>query len=82
MELDLDPISNLEENTFRIVDIRGEQYGTGPNDIQYSGIFPMVVTAPMAMYYQGKIQNSFELDEGLAILDLEDGIEMATSWWR
>lgn len=55
MELDLDPQSNLDSDVFRIVDIRGEQYGQGPNGVQYTGIFPVIVSAPMAMYYQGRI---------------------------
>ena len=62
VELDLDPVSNLPENTFRIVDIRGEQYGAGAGNKEYVGIFPIIVPAPMAMYYQGRIENSSSLD--------------------
>ena len=55
MELDLDPQSNLDSGVFRIVDIRGEQYGNGVGRLEYTGIFPIIVSAPMALYYQEKI---------------------------
>ena len=55
IELELDPQENLDENTFRIVDIRGEQYGIGAAKTEYCGIFPVITTAPMALYYQNKI---------------------------
>lgn len=55
VELELDPQSNLKEGTFRIVDIRGEQYGNGVGRLEYTGIFPIIVSAPMALYYQEKI---------------------------
>ena len=58
VELDLDAQSTLKKGTFRIVDIRGEQYGVGAANLNYTGIFPMIVTAPMALYYQNKIKNS------------------------
>ena len=74
IEMELDPQDNLEENTFRIVDIRGEQYGTGAGNLQYTGIFPIITTAPMALYYQDKIENSSELDECLKLVDLDSGI--------
>ena len=51
IELELDPQSNLPKNTFRIVDIRGEQYQTGVAKKQYGGIFPVLTSAPMALYY-------------------------------
>ena len=74
VELELDPQSNLKAGTFRIVDIRGEQYGQGAAKLNYTGVFPMLVTAPVALYYQNKIQNSQELDECLAMADLDEGI--------
>lgn len=52
IDLELDPQENLEENTFRIVDIRSQQYGVGVGKHEYTGIFPMIVTSPMALYYQ------------------------------
>lgn len=55
VELDLDPEANLESGTFRIVDIRGEMYNTGVGGLEYVGIFPVFVTAPMALYYQERI---------------------------
>ena len=86
VELELDPQANLKENTFRIVDIRGAQYGTGAAKTAYTGIFPVITTAPMALYYQGKIQNSSELDKCLCLMDLEnedsEGIEMSTRWFK
>jgi hypothetical protein len=82
VELELDPEQNLEPDTFRIVDIRGEQYGTGVDGMEYAGIFPMIVSAPMALYFQGKIQNTVEFDEYLKMIDLEEGIEMSTTWYR
>ena len=51
VELELDPTNNLEKNTIRIVDIRGEQYGVGAGKLEYCGIFPVIVSAPMAIYY-------------------------------
>lgn len=86
VELELDPQDNLAQNTFRIVDIRGKQYGTGSAKTDYTGIFPVITTAPMALYYQGKIENSKELDKCFALLDLEnedsEGIEMSTTWFK
>ena len=58
VEMELDPKENLPDNTFRIVDIRGEQYGVGANKTSYCGIFPVITTAPMALYYQNKIKNT------------------------
>ena len=55
VELEIDPQANLDANTFRIVDIRGERYGVGAAKTAYTGIFPVVVTSPMALYYQGSI---------------------------
>jgi hypothetical protein len=74
VELELDPQSNLEANTFRIVDIKGHQYGVGAGKVAYSGIFPVITTAPMALYYQGYIKNTKGLDKALALMDLTDGI--------
>ena len=51
MEIELDTGENLEENTFRIVDIRGSQYGYGSSDLEYTGIFPVITTSPMALYW-------------------------------
>ena len=62
IELELDPQDNLEQDTFRIVDIRGQRYGVGAGKLAYTGIFPIVTTAPMALYYQGKILNTVEMD--------------------
>jgi hypothetical protein len=55
IDLELDPQSNLPSNTFRIVDIKCEQYGVGASKKEYTGIFPIITTAPMALYYQNKI---------------------------
>ena len=82
IELELDPQENLESGTFRIVDIRGEQYGSGAANTEYLGVFPMIVSAPMALYCQGKLEFSEELDEFLKLVDLDEGIEMSTSWFR
>ena len=86
IELELDPQDNLPSNTFRIVDIRGDEYGTGAAKTAYTGIFPVITTAPMALYYQGKIENGPELDACLHLLDLENedtmGIEMSTPWFQ
>ena len=62
VELELDPQEHLESNTFRIVDIRGEQYGGGAGKQSYTGIFPIITTAPMVMYLQEMVENSTELD--------------------
>ena len=48
----------------------------------YSGIFPVLVSAPMALYYQGKIQNSTELDAAMMLMDMEEGIQMDTDWFK
>ena len=82
IDIELDPEANLPENTFRIVDIRGDQYGLGANNLEYTGIFPVFVTAPMALYLQGRIENSTDLDDAFSILDVRNGIEMSTTWWR
>lgn len=82
VELELDPQDNLDANTFRIVDIRGMPYGPGAGKVDYTGIFPVIVTAPMALYYQGKIRNSTFLDETFGLLDLSEGIEMSTNWFK
>ena len=82
VELELDPQEHLENNTFRIVDIRGEQYGGGAGKQSYTGIFPIITTAPMAMYLHGMIENSTELDEMLKLVDIDDGIEMSTDWFK
>ena len=82
VELDLDAQDTLEAGTFRIVDIRGEQYGEGAAKLNYTGVFPMIVTAPMALYYQNKIQNTEDLDKDLAMVDLDEGIEMSTEWFK
>ena len=82
IELELDPEANLDPGVFRIVDIRGEQYGMGVGELEYTGIFPVFVTAPMALYYQERIENREDLDDAFSILDLRDGIEMSTEWWR
>lgn len=52
IDIELDPEANLEENTLRIIDIRGEQYGTGAGGLEYTGIFTVFVPAPMALYCQ------------------------------
>ena len=82
VELELDPEANLDSGTFRIVDIRGEQYGKGVQDLSYTGIFPVIVTAPMALYYHEKIENSTELDSALSMIDVSDGMEMSTDWFK
>ena len=58
VDLEIDPQANLDANTFRIVDIKGERYGVGAAKTAYTGVFPVVVTSPMALYYQGSIQNT------------------------
>ncbi|MBQ5513052.1 MAG: hypothetical protein IIT83_05140, partial [Bacteroidales bacterium] len=63
------------ENTFRIVDIRGDQYGTGAAKKEYTGIFPMITTAPIALYYQSRIENSEYLDKTMAMVDATEGIQ-------
>ena len=55
IELELDPRSILDKNTFRIVDLQRQQYGVGEDGKQYLGIFPMIVTAATALYYQERI---------------------------
>lgn len=55
IELELDPRSILDKNTFRIVDLQRQQYGVGEDKKQYLGIFPMIVTAATALYYQERI---------------------------
>ena len=82
IELELDPQENLEQNTFRIVDIRGEQYGTGAENLFYTGIFPILTTAPMALYWMGRIQKSEDMDATLGFIDLSQGIEMDTNWFN
>lgn len=63
VQLELDPQDILPKNTFRIVDIKGHPYGFGAGKLndrpqESTGIFPMVVSAPMALYYQGRIENT------------------------
>lgn len=70
IEVELDPQDNLDQNTFRIVDIRGDRYGIGAGKLAYTGIFPMIVTAPMALYYQGKILNTPEMDKTMEMMDV------------
>ena len=82
VDLELDPQANLGENIFRIVDIKGDQYGVGAAKQPYTGIFPMLVTAPMAMYYQGLLQNTTEMDESFKMVDLGDGLQMSTYWFK
>lgn len=82
VELELDPQEHLQNGTFRIVDIRGEQYGRGTQNLEYTGIFPVIVTAPMALYYQEKIKNSEDLDKALCMMNMAEGIEMATDWFK
>jgi hypothetical protein len=82
IELELDPQDNLDANTFRIVDIRGQRYGVGAAKTAYTGIFPMVVSAPMALYYQGKILNTPEMDKTMEMMDITNGIEMSTYWYK
>ena len=82
VELELDPQANLEKGTIRIVDIRSDQYGVGAGKQQYTGVFPVFVSAPLALYCQGMIQNSDELDEKFRMIDLNEGIEMSTKWYR
>lgn len=81
-ELELDEATVLESGTFRIVDVVGRQYSVGSGKREYAGIFPILTTSPMALYYQGKIQNTTDLDDCLRLVDLEDGVEMATDWYR
>lgn len=67
----------MEKNTFRIVDIRCDQYGTGAASKTvggYTGIFPIITTAPMAMYYQQKIANSVGMDKCFQLVDVSKGI--------
>ena len=82
IEVELDPQDNLDQNTFRIVDIRGDRYGVGAGKLAYTGIFPMIVTAPMALYYQGKILNTSEMDKTMEMMDVSQGIEMSTDWYK
>ena len=82
IELELDPKQNLDDNTFRIVDIRGEQYGSGAGKHPYTGIFPIITTAPMAMYLQEMIENSTQFDGFLQLVDVDSGIETSTDWYR
>ena len=82
VELELDPRQNLASNTFRIVDIIGEQYGVGAGRVEYVGMFPVITTAAMALYYQGKIQNTVEHDRQFNLLTIEHGIEMSGPWYR
>lgn len=82
VELELDTKGNLAPSTFRIVDIKSQQYGTGVGNMEYTGIFPIITTAPMALYYQEKIENTTEFDKCLDFIDLENGIEMSTKWFR
>lgn len=82
VETELDPKSNLDDNTFIIADIRCEQYGVGAAKKEYTGIFPIITSAPMAMYYQGRIKNTESLDACLSLLDVSEGIEMSTEWWK
>ena len=72
----------MDANTFRIVDIRGQRYGVGAAKTAYTGIFPMVVSAPMALYYQGKILNTPEMDKTMEMMDITNGIEMSTYWYK
>lgn len=82
LDIELDPQSNLEENTFRLVDIRENQYAQGQLGIEYGGMFPIVVSAPMALYYQGRIESTQELDACFNMVELSNGIEMSTEWYR
>ena len=70
IEVELDPQDNLDQNTFRIVDIRGDRYGIGAGKLAYTGIFPMIVSSPMALYYQGKILNTPEMDKAMEMMDV------------
>jgi hypothetical protein len=82
VELELDPYANLDDGIFRIVDIKGEQYGIGASKLEYTGIFPVVVSAPMALYFRNRIENSEELDELFKLIDIEQGVEMSTEWFK
>lgn len=82
VELELDPRNNLSKNTFRIVDIIGEQYGVGAGRVAYCGVFPVITTAPMALYYQGKIRNTVDYDKAFSLLYMDEGIEMSGPWYR
>lgn len=64
------------------MDIRGEQYGQGAAKKDYTGIFPVVTTAPIALYYQGKLENTPDMDVVMAMMDATDGIEMNTWWYK
>ena len=82
VNLELDTRSNLKSGTIRIVDIVGGQYGKGVGDHEYTGIFPMFVSAPMALYYQSRIKNTLLLDDVFALVDTTEGIEVAADWYR
>jgi len=82
VELELDPKANLDTNTFRIVDIVGEQYGIGAGKVAYVGVFPIITTATMALYYQGKIKNTKEYDSLFNLVTVEHGIEMSGPWYK
>ena len=64
------------------MDIRGQRYGIGAGKLAYTGIFPMIVSAPMALYYQGKILNTIEMDKTFEMMDISNGIEMSTYWYK
>ena len=36
----------------------------------------------MALYYQGKILNTTEMDKTFEMMDISNGIEMSTYWYR
>ena len=82
VELELDPQANLEENTFRIVDIRGEQYRRGAGGKECVGIFPILTSAPMALYYQQKLSNNGQMDAILGLVDVSEGIEIDSKFFR
>ena len=65
----------------RIVDIRGLEHGVGAAKRAYTGIFPMIVSAPMAIYCSGLIESSKDMDACMKLVDLNEGIQMSTEWF-
>lgn len=80
--IELDPINNLKKNSFVLVDIRGEQYGSGEDGINYTGVFPLVITSPMGMLWQRTHTNMVELQDCLNMIDLDHGIEFNSRWFQ
>ena len=36
----------------------------------------------MALYFRNRIENSEELDELFKLIDIEQGVEMSTEWFK